>query len=91
MSEGNLQWLWSTRQPGAEGYPSVRALPGAPERPEGTRFLRKIIRQEVRIRIMCSPALCETCNKVTWAGCGQHIEEALDGVPEEQLCKCEAN
>ena len=37
---------------------------------------------------MCSPALCETCNKVTWAGCGQHIEEALDGVPEEQLCKC---
>ena len=40
---------------------------------------------------MCSPALCETCNKVTWAGCGQHIEEALDGVPEEQLCKCEAN
>ena len=40
---------------------------------------------------MCSPALCETCNKVTWAGCGQHIEEALEGVPEEQLCKCEAN
>ncbi len=37
---------------------------------------------------MCSPALCETCNKVTWAGCGEHIEQALEGVPEEQLCKC---
>jgi len=38
---------------------------------------------------MCSPATCNNCGKVTWAGCGQHIEEALAGVPAEQLCKCE--
>jgi hypothetical protein len=44
MSEGYLEWLWSTRQSGNEGYSSVRALPGTPERPEGTWFLLKIIR-----------------------------------------------
>ena len=38
---------------------------------------------------MCSQAFCNECKKITWDGCGQHIEEALDGVPEEQLCKCE--
>lgn len=25
---------------------------------------------------MCSPIRCDTCGKVTWTGCGQHIEEA---------------
>jgi hypothetical protein len=44
MSEGYLERLWSARQPGNERYPSIRALPGTPERPEGTWFLRKIIR-----------------------------------------------
>jgi hypothetical protein len=38
---------------------------------------------------MCSPAMCDTCGKVTWAGCGQHIEEALEGVPQDQRCTCE--
>ena len=37
---------------------------------------------------MCSPIKCDDCGKVTWAGCGQHIEEALAGVPEDQLCTC---
>lgn len=37
---------------------------------------------------MCSPINCEKCGKVTWTGCGQHIEEALDGVPHAQLCTC---
>jgi hypothetical protein len=37
---------------------------------------------------MCSPALCDNCSKVTWTGCGGHIEEALEGVPQEQLCTC---
>jgi hypothetical protein len=44
MSEGYLEWLWSARQSGNEGDSSVTALPGTPERPEGTWFLRKIIR-----------------------------------------------
>lgn len=37
---------------------------------------------------MCSPALCPQCRKVTWSGCGMHIEEALSGVPEDQRCTC---
>ena len=37
---------------------------------------------------MCSPINCSTCNKITWSGCGEHIEQALAGIPEEQLCTC---
>ncbi len=37
---------------------------------------------------MCSPARCDRCGKTTWAGCGQHIEQALEGVPQEQRCTC---
>jgi hypothetical protein len=37
---------------------------------------------------MCSPALCPQCSKVTSTGCGGHIEEALEGVPQEQRCTC---
>lgn len=37
---------------------------------------------------MCSQAICDVCGKVTWAGCGQHVEEALAGVPQDQLCSC---
>lgn len=37
---------------------------------------------------MCSPAMCPVCKKFTWTGCGQHIEQALAGIPEEQLCTC---
>jgi hypothetical protein len=39
---------------------------------------------------MCSPAICDNCGKVTWTGCGGHIEEALEGVPQEQRCTCAA-
>jgi hypothetical protein len=35
---------------------------------------------------MCSPVLCRICGKVTWTGCGLHIEEALAGVSPEQRC-----
>lgn len=38
---------------------------------------------------MCSPANCSNCGKVTWTGCGQHIEEALEGFSEDQLCQCD--
>jgi hypothetical protein len=37
---------------------------------------------------MCAPTSCGTCGKVTWAGCGQHIEEALEGFSQDQLCTC---
>jgi len=37
---------------------------------------------------MCSAVRCNKCGKVTWSGCGQHIEEALSGVPVDQRCTC---
>jgi hypothetical protein len=36
--------------------------------------------------IMCRPVLCETCGKITWAGCGDHIEEVRAQVPPEDWC-----
>jgi hypothetical protein len=35
---------------------------------------------------MCRQVTCSTCGKATWAGCGQHIDEALAGVPAAQRC-----
>lgn len=35
---------------------------------------------------MCRATTCRTCGKTTWAGCGQHIEQALAGVPEAKRC-----
>ncbi len=38
---------------------------------------------------MCARVSCERCGKPTWAGCGEHIEEALAGVPEADRCSCD--
>lgn len=38
---------------------------------------------------MCSRAICPVCRKYTWTGCGLHIEEALAGIPADQLCTCD--
>lgn len=38
---------------------------------------------------MCSPATCAQCGKTTWTGCGNHIDQALAGVPKHQQCTCE--
>lgn len=40
---------------------------------------------------MCYSVKCSTCGKATWAGCGQHIEDALYGVPESDRCTCPTN
>jgi hypothetical protein len=37
---------------------------------------------------MCRPATCRTCGKASWAGCGQHVEQVLRGVPKNQRCSC---
>ncbi|KAI8985455.1 hypothetical protein BDB01DRAFT_850031 [Pilobolus umbonatus] len=37
---------------------------------------------------MCAKVTCTKCQKPTWAGCGQHIEEALENVPVEERCQC---
>lgn len=35
---------------------------------------------------MCQPVRCQTCGKITWAGCGLHIEEVRVTVPADQWC-----
>lgn len=35
---------------------------------------------------MCRKTTCRTCGKATWAGCGQHVEEALAGVSRADRC-----
>ncbi|KAG2233236.1 hypothetical protein INT48_001685 [Thamnidium elegans] len=37
---------------------------------------------------MCERTSCDKCKKPTWIGCGQHIEQALAGVPQEDRCQC---
>ncbi len=36
---------------------------------------------------MCRRVTCRTCGKLTWAGCGNHIEQALAGVPKKERCQ----
>jgi len=36
---------------------------------------------------MCQQITCSTCGKATWTGCGQHVDEALAGVPAAQRCQ----
>ena len=35
---------------------------------------------------MCRPTTCRTCQKTTWAGCGQHINQVKASVPASQWC-----
>jgi len=35
---------------------------------------------------MCRAATCRTCGKTTWAGCGQHVDQVMRGVPRADRC-----
>lgn len=35
---------------------------------------------------MCRAVTCRKCGKTTWAGCGQHVNEVMRGVPNAQRC-----
>lgn len=37
---------------------------------------------------MCRPVTCRNCGKTTWAGCGQHVDEVMQGVPQAERCTC---
>ncbi|KAI9309405.1 hypothetical protein BJ944DRAFT_258608 [Cunninghamella echinulata] len=37
---------------------------------------------------MCRRVTCSSCGKYTWAGCGLHIQSALAGLTEDQICQC---
>lgn len=40
---------------------------------------------------MCSRTKCRICGKPTWSGCGNHVEQALQGVAKSQRCACAKN
>jgi hypothetical protein len=40
---------------------------------------------------MCSKATCKKCGKVTWRGCGQHVDQVMAGVPKTERCTCDKN
>lgn len=35
---------------------------------------------------MCRQIECRTCGKTTWAGCGQHVDQVMRGVPQRDRC-----
>ena len=35
---------------------------------------------------MCRAVRCRICGMVTWVGCGDHVDEALAGVPVADRC-----
>jgi hypothetical protein len=39
---------------------------------------------------MCRQVSCKRCEKASWAGCGQHVNQVLAGVPKNQRCSCSA-
>ncbi|SDU63161.1 hypothetical protein FHX69_7093 [Prauserella muralis] len=38
---------------------------------------------------MCQRAVCSTCGKATYTGCGRHVEQVLAGVPASRRCQCQ--
>ena len=36
---------------------------------------------------MCYPVTCPTCGKTTWAGCGQHVDSVMRGIPQRDRCQ----
>ncbi len=36
---------------------------------------------------MCRAVTCKKCSKTTWAGCGQHVDNVMRGVPKSQRCQ----
>ncbi|WP_125098853.1 hypothetical protein [Leucobacter chromiireducens] len=35
---------------------------------------------------MCRPTTCSTCQRTTWAGCGQHVAAVKASVPRGEWC-----
>ncbi|WP_084342838.1 hypothetical protein [Janibacter corallicola] len=35
---------------------------------------------------MCRQTTCRRCGRTTWAGCGQHVDEVMRGVPSSERC-----
>ena len=35
---------------------------------------------------MCSPAVCGQFHKVTYSGCGMHVDQVMASVPTDKRC-----
>ncbi len=35
---------------------------------------------------MCRAVTCRKCGKASWAGCGQHVNQVLAGIPASRRC-----
>ncbi len=35
---------------------------------------------------MCRAVRCKTCGLATWAGCGQHVNQVMAGIPRDARC-----
>ena len=40
---------------------------------------------------MCRPVTCKKCGKTTWAGCGQHVDQVMAGIPAAKRCQGHAD
>ena len=38
---------------------------------------------------MCRRIVCSKCKKATWSGCGAHVAQIMQGVPEPERCRCD--
>lgn len=36
---------------------------------------------------MCRAVTCRQCGKTTWAGCGQHVDSVMAGIPSGERCR----
>lgn len=37
---------------------------------------------------MCHPVRCTACSKVTWSGCGAHVDQVFADVQQKDRCTC---
>jgi hypothetical protein len=37
---------------------------------------------------MCYAVDCRVCGKVTWDGCGRHVDDVMGSVPAARQCRC---
>ena len=49
-------------------------------------FISFNVYRDIKLATMCSKVICPTCHKVTYAGCGQHIDGVVAGLKPEQIC-----
>jgi hypothetical protein len=59
--------------------------------PLGVYRIKELDTKKMEVALMCSQVMCHICKKPTWSGCGQHIEEALSNVAEQDRCQGHAN